>query len=543
MDQMQKSATQAKLNSSNREGLQKISLPEQSGPLHQNKLKSIYKKFVNGDMKKDLRLSSIKVIGLLLGFALQVFFTKVIGVKEYGLYTLFTTWTNFLSLILILGFDRVIIKQLGYFYIQRMKGEFRSTLDKLLTFVLLNSAIFLVLAFVIPQEVLTSSLFSKDFMRSSWILIAIGTVSFTLFDLHGKVLSSAQKVELTIVRTEVIYKFILFVAVLLLYFYFSSIAGINLIVVGVIFSHILTLLIFVFVVDRKELGNYLAIKKAKISIGRENYVFFLTGINYYVIGQIDKIYLGKVEPLETLGVYGLVNTLIGIMAFSTIVYQRFLPKISNYFRTNNISGLEEDFKITCRNSLMIALPFMMFILVFTNDILLFFGPQYTAGTMILRVLIWGQMTNFLTGPCGNLLIHGRYSKIDFINSIIIVILTAVLIVFGYKYYGVIGVAAAASFGMMLINILKVIEVKIFYKIFPYEMKNIVLTIVVFLSFYFVKMININIESLIPRLMANFSLGSLIALLSGGSLYIIQRKSHKHKMLLIDLADSKKIKRS
>lgn len=214
-------------------------------------------------MKKDLRLSSIKVFGLLLGFALQVFFTKVIGPKEYGLYVLFTTWTNFLSLILILGFDRVIIKQLGYFYIQKKKGEFKSVLDKLLRFVLLNCAIFLVLAFVIPQGMLTSSFFSKDLLRSSWILIAIGTVTFTLFDLHGKILSSAQKVELTILRTELIYKFILFTLVILLYFYFSSIAGINLIVVGVIFSHIITLLIFVFIVDRKEVGKYLAIKKGK----------------------------------------------------------------------------------------------------------------------------------------------------------------------------------------------------------------------------------------------------------------------------------------
>ena len=231
-------------------------------------------------MKKDLRLSSIKVFGLLLGFALQVFFTKVIGPKEYGLYVLFTTWTNFLSLILILGFDRVIIKQLGYFYIQKKKGEFKSVLDKLLRFVLLNCAIFLGLAFVIPQGMLTSSFFSKDLLRSSWILIAIGTVTFTLFDLHGKILSSAQKVELTILRTELIYKFILFTVVILLYFYFSSIAGINLIVVGVIFSHILTLLIFVFIVDRKEVGKYLAIKKKQISIGRENYGFFFTRIKY-----------------------------------------------------------------------------------------------------------------------------------------------------------------------------------------------------------------------------------------------------------------------
>ncbi|HXL56037.1 MAG TPA: oligosaccharide flippase family protein [Chitinophagaceae bacterium] len=494
-------------------------------------------------MKKDLKLSSIKVIGLVLGFALQVYFTKVIGVKEYGLYVLFTTWTNFLSLVLILGYDRVIIKQLGYFYIQRIKGKFRSTLDKLMIFVLLNSLIFLLIAFFIPQKFLTNSFFSKDLLRSSWLLIAAGTVTFTLFDLLGKILSAIQRVELTILRSEVIYKFILFITVIVFFFYFKTIAGINLIVVGVIFAHITTLLIFTFIVDRKKMQQYFAIKKEKISLGKENYVFFFTGLNYYAINQIDKLFLGKYESLETLGVYGLVTTLIGIMSFSTIVYQRFLPKISNYFRTNNIKGLEEDFKTTCRNSLMIALPFMMFILVYTNDILLFFGEKYASGATILRVLIWGQMMNFLTGPCGNLLVHGKYSKIDFANSMIIVALTIVLVIVGYRYYGVVGVAAATSFGMMLINIVKVIEVKIFYKIFPYEIKNIILTLIVFFSFYFIKMIHINIQSLVPRLFTNFSLSLLTALLAIAILYVLQRKKYSYKTMLLNFYDSRRAKQS
>jgi len=481
-------------------------------------------------LKKDLRLSSIKVIGLVLGLGLQVFFTKVMGIREYGMYVLFTTWINFLSLILILGYDRVIIKQLGYLYIQRIRGKFRSTLDKLVLFVLINSLVFLLIAFFIPQRFLTESFFSKDLIRSSWLLIAVGTVTFTLFDLLGKVLSAIQKVELTILRSEIIYKFILFIIVILLFFYFRTIAGINVIVVGVIFAHILTLLIFILFVDRKKVLQYLTIKKEKITLGKENYVFFFTGLNYYVINQIDKIFLGKVESLETLGVYGLVTTLIGIMSFSTIVYQRFLPKISNYFRTNNIAGLEEDFKATCRNSLLIALPFIMFILVDTDDILLFFGPKYTSGTNILRVLIWGQMMNFLTGPCGNLLIHGRHSKIDFVNSIVIVILTIGLIIAGYRYYGVIGVAFATSLGMMLINIVKGIEVKIFYKIFPYELKNILLTLIVFASFYFIKIININIQNLIARLLTNFSLSLLTSLLAVAIWYVLGGRKYNYKTI-------------
>jgi O-antigen/teichoic acid export membrane protein len=341
-------------------------------------------------------------------------------------------------------------------------------------------------------------------------------------------LSAIQRVELTILRSEVIYKFILFIVVIVLFFFFKSLVGVNIIVVGVIAAHLLTLLILLFIFDRKKIKQYLTIKKEKIALGNENVVFFFTGLNYYAINQIDKLFLGKVESLETLGVYGLVTTLIGIMSFSTIVYQRFLPKISNYFRTNDIKGLEEEFKTVCRNSLIIALPFIMFILVYTNDILLFFGKSYTTGVVILRVLIWGQMMNFLTGPCGNLLIHGKHAKIDFINSIAVLFITIALVFVGYKYYGVVGVAAATSFGMMLINIVKVIEVKIFYKIFPYEIKNVVLTVTVFLSFFFIKLININVQSLIVRLFANFSLSLITSLLIVAIPYLFLKSKYKYK---------------
>ena len=83
-------------------------------------------------MKKDFTLSSIKVGGLLLGFVLQLYFTRTIGLKEYGTYILFSTWINVFSLVLILGFDKVVIKQVSYYYLQNEKGKFRYTVDKLI---------------------------------------------------------------------------------------------------------------------------------------------------------------------------------------------------------------------------------------------------------------------------------------------------------------------------------------------------------------------------------------------------------------------------
>ncbi|WP_242918069.1 lipopolysaccharide biosynthesis protein [Pontibacter liquoris] len=472
-------------------------------------------------MKKDLRLSSIKVIGLILGFGLQLIFTKVIGMKEYGLYVLFASWTSFLSLILIMGYDKFIIKQLSFYYIQKQSGKFKTTLNKLLFYVTINSALFLLVAFLIPQHVLVNSFLPKELLRSSWLIIAGGTVVFTLFDLLGKVLSAVQKVGLSYMRSEIMYKCIWFIVVLGLFFFLRQSIGINIIIVGVIVAQVLTLLILLIFVDREKIQQFIALKKEDIVIGKENYVFFFTSLNYYIIAQVDKLVIGKYESLEMLGVYGLVVTLISIVSFSTIVYQRFLPKISSYIITDKIAELEQDFKTVSKNSLLIALPFIMFLIIFTDDVLLFFGERFTAGTPILRILIWGQLTNFLTGPNGNILVNGRHSKIDFINSIVIVLLTGAMIFFGYKYFGVLGIAAATSIGVMLINLVKVIEVRFFYKIFPYEWDNLFLIMLTFLAFYSVSRLHIGFDNLLLRLAANFALGLMTASVAIISFYYLK----------------------
>ncbi len=491
-------------------------------------------------MKSDLRLSSIRVIGLVLGFAIQLFFTKIVGVKEYGVYTLFSTWTGVFALIIILGHDKVIIKDLSYLYIQKRKGKFRSALDKLIFFVFINSIIFLILAFCLPQS-LIKVLFSASLLRSTWILIAVGTVVYTVFILLGKILSATQRVELTYVRSEIIYKFVWLASVVVLFYYFRAVSGVNIIVVGTIFAYAVTVLIFFLLLDRKKILQYLTIKKEKIQLGRENYVFFLLTFNGYFISQLDKVILGKFASMETLGVYGLVTTLCNLIGFSTIVYQRFLPKISNYIITDRMDDLVVDFKTIVRNALLIALPLIGFILVFAEDVLLFFGEKYVQGAPVLRILIIGQMFNYYSGPNGNLLINGRHSKIDFYNTCVILVLSLVLNYFGYKFYGVLGVAVATSLGVMLINIAKVIEVKIFYKIFPYEVENVLITIIIVFSFFIIKTLNINIHSLLFKLITNFSLGLLTAILTGAVLYFLIGKKYNYNPLLLYFNGTKRLK--
>src|SRR5205085_6760348 len=156
-------------------------------------------------MKKDIKLSSIRVLGILLGLVIQVLFIKYIGSSEYGVYVLFNSWSNVFSNILILGFDILLVKELSHLFILGEKGKFKYVLNRMLLLVALNCAIFLVISLAIPINFLRNTIFSSELSKITWLLIAIGSVIFTGFQLMGRTFIAIQKVELSFLRSEVVY--------------------------------------------------------------------------------------------------------------------------------------------------------------------------------------------------------------------------------------------------------------------------------------------------------------------------------------------------
>jgi len=280
-------------------------------------------------------------------------------------------------------------------------------------------------------------------------------------------------------------------------------------------AYVSTILLFFLIIDRRKVLRYASTRSEPVALGKENFVFFFLTFNYYITAQIDKILLGKFATREVLGIYGLVTTLCMMTGFSTIIYQKFLPRISTYMNSNRLDDLVADFKTVVRNALMLALPALAFIIVFAEDVLGFFGESYVQGATILRILIVGQMFDYYTGPIGPLLNNGKHSKVDFINSSVGVVLTICLGYFGYKTYGIIGLAIVTSIGTMIINIVKVIEVKILYKIFPYQLQNLFLTILVIMVFYAVRLMHVQFTNQILQLACNFLLG-----MSGALFFVI-----------------------
>src|SRR4051812_7565376 len=70
----------------------------------------------------------INMGGLALGFFLEIFFARILGVKEYGDYTYVMSWVTILSSWAILGLDISIIRYLSAYYAGREWSLFRGLL-------------------------------------------------------------------------------------------------------------------------------------------------------------------------------------------------------------------------------------------------------------------------------------------------------------------------------------------------------------------------------------------------------------------------------
>ena len=109
----------------------------------------------------------------------------------------------------------------------------------------------------------------------------------------------------------------------------------------------------------------------------------------------------------------------------------------------------------------------MIILVFSKQILHFFGAEFIEGSTALIILAIGQLFNSFCGPVGNLLNmtgnHKEFRNVIFISLLINIVLNFVLI----KDFGINGAATATTISLIAWNLLGVIIVKKKLHIYSY----------------------------------------------------------------------------
>ena len=176
-------------------------------------------------------------------------------------------------------------------------------------------------------------------------------------------------------------------------------------------------------------------------------------ISLLIMQSFDIYVLEKYFSFTVVAYYGIaikISAVVGIIL--TSINATIAPQISKLFFERNFDDLAEVIRKATTLNVVLSVPLIIFLIIFSNLILSFFGENYVLAQSALYIILVGQIFNALCGPVGLYLnMTGRqnlFQKVLFVALIINIVMNLVLI----PKYEMIGAAISTAFSFTLWNI-------------------------------------------------------------------------------------------
>lgn len=196
---------------------------------------------------------------------------------------------------------------------------------------------------------------------------------------------------------------------------------------------------------------------------------FLTTIISTVLDSIDTLLLAFYVPAAAIGQYaaGLKITGFISMPLSTLNVI-FTPTIAELYAKKEMQKLAAMFKIMTKWSITLCLPIFGVTVIFAVPLLEISGRDFVSGWPLMVVLAIGDILTAAAGSVGYMLLMTGHQRVSVLNSIAVVILNLFLGVILTQRYGAFGTAISTSAALIIINAIRLLEVRLLLKMHPYR---------------------------------------------------------------------------
>ncbi|MEQ8763926.1 MAG: glycosyltransferase [Planctomycetota bacterium] len=164
--------------------------------------------------------------------------------------------------------------------------------------------------------------------------------------------------------------------------------------------------------------------------------------------------LAKAISSDAVGVYGVAQTMAGLIAFIAIGFNAALaPRFAAMFAEQRIRDLESlAVRATRWMTVLAAIPFLLFVL-FAGSVMTLFGTDFRVGRMALVILAAGQLVNVASGPVGCLLMmtgHERLMRNTLGLTVCVALVSNAVLI---PAFGIEGAAGATALSWVTMNVL------------------------------------------------------------------------------------------
>jgi O-antigen/teichoic acid export membrane protein len=157
-----------------------------------------------------------------------------------------------------------------------------------------------------------------------------------------------------------------------------------------------------------------------------------------------------------------------MILFLAAVNLMFSPYVADLHNRGERAHLDRLYKTLTRWIVAATLPLFLLIAVAPSSVLSIFGAEYSGAETALLILLGGQLANIATGSAGFILVMTGYTGIDFVVYAGSIALDVALTLWLGAHFGIEGAAAANATTFLFSNIARLLLVKRYVSIYPYD---------------------------------------------------------------------------
>ncbi len=394
-------------------------------------------------------------MGSLFRYLFSIMMARWLGPQMLGIYSLGNAITRIGEIFGIMGLDNGVLR-----YVSREKEKNDNVRNSIYSSIKMGfiSSIFIGLLLYFSSDWIVLNLFNEDTFLSTVIKVYALTLPFTVTTLIASFATQGFKIlKYKVFVNQIVNPFTLLLTMILSYVLF----GVN---VAILAPTVVSAVIGFFLILH-YLNSFVDISFSKVLNAKfDNKIlrFSLPLMFVSAIGIImhwtDIIMLGILKDAKDVGLYHPVERTAGLIrmilfAFASI----FAPLFSQYFHEKNQTKMLEVFQLSTKWILLTSLPLFIFLILFSNTILMLFGSEFGNNSLALPILTVGIMIQAIFGLGSPSLTMSGFQKYNLINALVALFTNIFLNIILIPEFGLSGAAMGTTIALFFISLLRFFE--------------------------------------------------------------------------------------
>lgn len=430
--------------------------------------------------KQSILNTAVVYTGIIIGFANLLYFQPFyLKPEEIGLTRVLFSFSGILSVLMPLGTANIIIR----FFPQYRNDEEGhngfmglALLYGFVSFLFLSTILYLCQDFITAQYVRQSRLFANYFWLVyplAFFLSFIQLLNVYAFSLFKSVVPS--------IFSEVIVR-LLNIAIILLYHF--GIFSFNQFVISFVLLYginFLLITIYAFYISNFKLLFRLSSfdKETKSLMLRYGLIMAIAAVASLGIKSADMVVFAKYYKLDVAGVYS-VALFIGLFIETPLnsLDRIASTKMAAALAINNTKEVHDIYHKSSANLFLIGGFLFLGVNSCITPLFSFLPIEYQGNELVVLTISLGALFNMASGSNTSIIYNSEHGiKGTFLLAGVFALLLALLFIL-IPIYGTVGAAAAVALGSFAYNLGKLIFIKVYYNMQPFNADSIKLAVII-----------------------------------------------------------------